>query len=117
MICLNEEIICSQMTDRHIFAPWGLHGGKQGGLGATLILKAGTQEWQTMRQAFGKNSTSRYSNVRISKGDRLRLVSPGGGGYGEPKDRQREFIVNDIKQGYVSLADAARNYGYSEGSK
>ena len=114
MICLNDEIICSQMTDRHVFAPWGLHGGKQGGLGATLILKAATQEWQNMRQAFGKKSTSRYSNVRITKGDRLRLVSPGGGGYGEPKDRQRELIVSDIKQGYVSLLGAEREYGYSE---
>lgn len=114
MICLNDEITCSQMTDRHVFPPWGLHGGKQGGLGATLISKAATQEWQNMRQAFGKKSTSRYSNVRITKGDRLRLVSPGGGGYGEPKDRQRELIVNDIKQGYVSLAGAERDYGYSE---
>ena len=67
-----------------------------------------------MRQAFGKKSTSRYSNVRITKGDRLRLVSPGGGGYGEPKDRQRELIVSDINQGYVSLAGAEREYGYSE---
>jgi N-methylhydantoinase B len=41
-------------------------------------------------------------------------VSPGGGGYGEPKDRQRELIVSDIKQGYVSLLGAEREYGYSE---
>ncbi len=115
MICLNDEIICSQMTDRHLFAPWGLHGGQPGGLGATLFLRAGTQEWQTMRQAFGKNSSSRYSNVRIMKGDRLRLVSPGGGGYGEPHNRPRELIVNDLEQGYVSLDCAGRYYGHREG--
>jgi N-methylhydantoinase B/oxoprolinase/acetone carboxylase alpha subunit len=46
------------------------------------------------------------------KGDRLRLVSPGGGGYGEPKDRPPDLIDNDIKQGYVSLAGAAENYGH-----
>lgn len=114
MICLNEEIICSQMTDRHVFAPWGLHGGKQGGLGATLFLKAATHDWQTMRQAFGKKSTSRYSNVRITKGDRLRLVSPGGGGYGNPKERLLELIVSDIKHGYVSMAGAERDYEYSK---
>jgi N-methylhydantoinase B len=115
MICLNDEIICSQMTDRHLFAPWGLHGGQSGGLGATLFLRAGAQEWLTMREAFGKNSSSRYSNVRIMKGDRLRLVSPGGGGYGEPHTRPRELIVNDLEQGYVSLACAEQYYGHREG--
>jgi N-methylhydantoinase B/oxoprolinase/acetone carboxylase alpha subunit len=69
-----------------------------------------------MREAYGKKSTSRYSNVRIKKGDRLRLVSPGGGGYGDPRERQRELIVNDIRQGYVSLAAAEREYGYKETS-
>ena len=115
MICLNDEIICSQMTDRHLFAPWGLNGGQSGGLGATLFLRAGTQEWQTMREAFGKNSSSRYSNVRIMKHDRLRLTSPGGGGYGEPRTRLRELIVNDLEQGYVSLACAEQYYGHREG--
>jgi N-methylhydantoinase B/oxoprolinase/acetone carboxylase alpha subunit len=67
-----------------------------------------------MREAYGKKSTSRYSNVRIRKGDRLRLVSPGGGGYGDPRARDRELILNDIKQGYVSLAAADRDYGYKE---
>jgi N-methylhydantoinase B len=115
MICLNDEVICSQMTDRHVFAPWGLYGGKSGGLGATLVLKAGTQTWQDMREAYGKKSTSRYSNVHLKQGDRLRLVSPGGGGYGDPKDRDRALILNDIKQGYVSRAGADRDYGYNEG--
>jgi N-methylhydantoinase B len=112
MICLNEEVTCSQMTDRHVFPPWGLHGGKTGGLGATLVLKAGTENWKDMREAYGKKSTSRYSNVRIVKGDRLRLVSPGGGGYGDPRTRDREQIVYDIEQGYVSPAAAERDYEY-----
>jgi N-methylhydantoinase B/oxoprolinase/acetone carboxylase alpha subunit len=99
MICLNDEVTCSQMTDRHLFAPWGLHGGKPGGLGATLVLKAGSEKWQNMREAYGKKSTSRYSNVRIRKRDRLRLVSPGGGGYGDPRDRDPELVLSDIKQG------------------
>jgi N-methylhydantoinase B len=111
MICLNDEVTCSQMTDRHLFAPWGLYGGQPGGLGATLILKAGTEKWQNMREAYGKKSTSRYSNVRIEKGDRLRLTSPGGGGYGEPQERDPQLVLSDIKQGYVSATAAEREYG------
>jgi N-methylhydantoinase B len=117
MICLNEEVTCSQMTDRHLFAPWGLYGGRPGGLGATLVLKAGNAEWQDMREAYGKKSTSRYSNVRIRKGDRLRLVSPGGGGYGEPRDRDAELVLSDIKQGYISATAAEREYGFKGNGK
>jgi N-methylhydantoinase B len=112
MICLNDEVTCSQMTDRHLFAPWGLHGGKPGGLGATLILKAGSEAWQTVREAYGKKSTSRYSNIIIRKGDRIRLVSPGGGGFGNPEERDRSLVLNDVLQGYVSQAAVEREYGF-----
>jgi N-methylhydantoinase B len=112
MICLNDEVTCSQMTDRHLFAPWGLHGGKPGGLGATLILKAGSEAWQTVREAYGKKSTSRYSNIVIRKGDRIRLVSPGGGGFGNPEERDRSLVLNDVLQGYVSQAALEREYGF-----
>lgn len=112
MICLNDEVTCSQMTDRHLFAPWGLHGGKPGGLGATLILKAGSDTWQNVREAYGKKSTSRYSNITIRKGDRIRLTSPGGGGFGNPESRDRSLVLNDVLQGYVSPATAEREYGF-----
>ena len=115
MLCVNDEIICSQMTDRHIFAPWGLYGGKEGGKGATLVRKNGGNDWQTVPEAFGKASTSRYSNIAIKRGDRVRLVTPGGGGYGDPSARDPEAVASDVREGYVS-ADAARaHYGYEEG--
>ena len=114
MVCLNDEVTCSQMTDRHRFAPWGLNGGKPGGLGATLILKSGSETWQNVREAFGKKSTSRYSNIIMKKCDRIRLVSPGGGGFGDPKDRDRSLVLNDVVQGYVSPAAAEREYGFKD---
>jgi len=115
MLCLNYEIICSQMTDRHIFAPWGLHGGKEGGKGATLVRKSGGNDWQTVPEAFGKASTSRYSNISIKRGDRVRLVTPGGGGYGDPSVRDPEAVARDVREGYVSAEAARTQYGYEEG--
>lgn len=112
MLCLNDQIICSQMTDRHLFAPWGLEGGTEGGLGATLVQKAGRDDWQTMRQAYNKPSTSRYSNVAIKRGDRVRLVSPGGGGHGNPSERDPEAVAEDVREGYVSAESARKFYGY-----
>lgn len=112
MLCLNDQIICSQMTDRHLFPAWGLEGGQEGGLGATLVQKAGRDDWQTMREAYNKASTSRYSNVAIKHGDRVRLVTPGGGGHGDPSERDRDAIAEDVKEGYVSAEAARKFYGY-----
>jgi len=112
MLCLNDRITCSQMTDRHEFAPWGLNGGMQGGLGATLVRKHGSADWQTMCAAYGKASSSRYSNVTIQRGDRVRLVMPGGGGYGDPKARARQAVAEDLREGYISAQAARRFYGY-----
>ena len=114
MLCLNEQITVSQMTDRHQFAPWGLNGGQPGGLGATLVQKSGTSHWQTMCEAYGKASSSRYSNVSIRQGDRVMLVTPGGGGYGDPGKRTVEAVAADVRDGYVSAASAAEHYGYKE---
>ena len=111
LTCLNDEIIISQMTDRHKTHPWGLNGGKPGGKGATLFMPAGSSDWLDARQAYGKTSPSKYSNISIRKGDRVRLVMPAGGGYGDPKERDREALSEDVAEGYVS-ADAAREiYG------
>ena len=115
MLCLNEEITCSQMTDRHILPAWGLKGGKDGGLGATLVKKKGDEEWLTVREAYGKPSTSRYSNLSIRKGDRMRLVTPSGGGYGDPTKRDRASVAEDIREGYVSEKASREHYGYQGG--
>lgn len=111
MLCLNDEIICSQMTDRHQFAPWGVMGGLPARLGATLVQKAGNEDWQTMSDAYGKRSTSRYSNVSIRKGDRVQLVMPGGGGFGDPRERPGDQVADDVAEGYVSAQAARDLYG------
>ncbi|MBB2932596.1 hydantoinase B/oxoprolinase family protein [Paraburkholderia silvatlantica] len=114
MLCLNETITVSQMTDRHHFAPWGLKGGGEGGLGATLVQKAGTTGWKTMCDAYGKASSSRYSNVQIRRGDRITLTTPGGGGYGDPMKRAPQALRDDVLDGYVSVQAARESYGYKE---
>ncbi|RUZ17815.1 hypothetical protein EN961_22805 [Mesorhizobium sp. M7A.F.Ca.CA.001.09.1.1] len=77
-------------------------------------MKSGRSDWQTIREAYGKASTSRYSNVSIRRGDRVRLVTPGGGGYGEPAKRDPAAVAEDVREGYVSKAAAHKHYGYQE---
>ena len=44
-------------------------------------------------------------------GERFLLQSAGGGGYGDPKKRDRVALKRDIAEGYVSAALAESNYG------
>lgn len=117
MLCLNDEITASQMSDRYKLAPWGLNGGKPGGKAATLICRADTQEWLTVQQAFNKVSPSKYSNISIRKGDRVVLQMPGGGGFGDPAERDPAMIAHDLREGYVTPEGAARDYGHTEAAE
>ncbi len=108
--CLDAEITCSQLTDRHDHQAWGFDGGCPGATGNTLFMQAGRNDWQTMVEAFGKSSTSKWSNVVIKPGDRVRLMTPGGGGWGDPDKRKREFIDEDLAEGWVTLAGARKDY-------
>jgi N-methylhydantoinase B len=47
----------------------------------------------------------------IAKGETVRIMSGGGGGWGPPSERDREAIRRDVQEGYVSAAAARRDYG------
>jgi N-methylhydantoinase B len=112
LLCRKIDITASQMTDRHRIKPWGLNGGKEGANGATLFQRAGSADWLTVAQAFNKRSSSKYSNIVIRPGDRVHLIAPGGGGYGDPAERDPSAIRDDILEGYVSPQAAAADYGF-----
>ncbi|MGE7759912.1 hydantoinase B/oxoprolinase family protein [Peribacillus sp. NPDC097895] len=108
--CVAQEITVSQMSDRHQIAPFGLFNGQEGGLGATLVMKNGESEWKNVKEAYGKVSSSKFSNLTLKKGDRVKIVTPGGGGYGDPCDRDRSKLEEDIKDGFVSEGAALSIY-------
>src|SRR5215470_2303021 len=89
----------------------GLSGGKPAGRAATLFRQAGRNDWGTACSTFGKVSPSKFANVRLHDGDRVQIATPGGGGWGEPRKRPAEKVREDVGEGYVSEAAAARDYG------
>ena len=113
MLCTGDVMI-SQMTNKHIRTSWGLKDGKHSIPGATLYQAKGANDWQTIKEAFGKVSSSKYSNVPIRPGERISVKAPGGGGFGDPAKRDRAAIVEDVLEGYISRKKAAEDYSFEE---
>lgn len=50
--------------------------------------------------------------TNVSVGDKVRLTLPGGGGYGDPAKRDRAQVESDLRDGYISLSSARKNYNW-----
>jgi 5-oxoprolinase (ATP-hydrolysing)/N-methylhydantoinase B len=111
LLVTEVPITGSQCSDRHVVKPWALFGGEPGGNGGTFLLKAGSDRWTTVKELYGKVSTSKYANVTFAPGDRILLLTPGGGGYGQPAERDRALVEEDVRAGFVTPEAAARLYG------
>lgn len=109
MTCLAKDLKLSFMSDRQKLAPWGLFKGGEGGKGNLTIRRNGSDLWKDFREDSGKVSASKFSNVEIRAGDQVIVIAPGGGGYGDPKDRDPELIERDLKAGWITK-DGARAY-------
>ena len=93
----DQPALHSCMYDRTRFAARGFQGGKSGATGE-LLLSDGTRP-----HPKGKYLLSPEQSVI------LRL--PGGGGFYPPWDRDAKAVLEDVRQGRVSLAAARRDYG------
>ena len=51
------------------------------------------------------------TNIQFNVGDRVAFFTAGGGGYGDPRERDPEMLRNDVTMGVVSADAAARDYG------
>ena len=48
---------------------------------------------------------------QLKRDTTIRIISPGGGGWGDPLERDIELVKRDVRDGYVSLEGAKRDYG------
>ncbi len=98
---LADDVVLSNLTDRHVFAPYGLDGGSSGSLGAT-ILNPGTP---------GERRLHSKELVEIARGDVVSFRCSGSGGVGAPRDRPRERVLEDVREGRVTEEAAREVYG------
>jgi len=90
--------------------PWGLNGGKPGGKQVMELVRL-----DGSAERLGYRPTG-HMKVSLREGERLRVVTSGGGGYGDPYRRDRRHIAADLRDGKISAASAAEVYGYLPGA-
>lgn len=112
ILTVTNEVTVSALLNRMKTDPWGVLGGGEGARGGLWYKAAGTDDWRTFVDAFGTHSPSKFSGILLKPGDQVKLVMPGGGGYGSPADRDRALIERDIANGFVSAERARIDYGY-----
>ncbi|MEK9967720.1 MAG: hydantoinase B/oxoprolinase family protein, partial [Ferrovibrio sp.] len=100
---LEEEADLFLFGERGKFAPAGVLGGHAAQRNRFFYPKDGKSSEPAM--------VSKLHDAKLKKGDRIRLETPGGGGYGPPSERKAESIAEDLRLGYVTEAGVARDYG------
>ncbi len=102
---LEEEADFFLFAERSRFAPAGVVGGGPGALNRF-----------TYEQDDGFHEpamASKMVGAKLKRGQRVRLMTPGGGGYGPVGERNPAAITRDVELGYVSAQAAAELYGAS----
>ena len=89
-------------ADRHATPPPGLFGG-QPGTTARYVLDPGSDRERIL--------PSKTPYIDLEPGTLVHVQSAGGGGYGDPRERDPELIAHDLKNGYVTEAGARAAYG------
>jgi len=108
------EVTVSALFNRTRLAPPGRNGGLDGAKAGIYVRRLGQREFSTFKDAFRTQSDAKFSGVTLSKGDQVRLVFPGGGGYGDPRKRNWDLVRRDIELGFVSTNAARTIYGLTD---
>ncbi len=98
---LSPSATLSILAERTKLAPWGLHGGKSGMKGEFLICKPDGTEVRLKSKC----------TVQMKKGDIFVGRTPGGGGYGDPLERDPKAVLQDVVDEVVSSGSAQEDYG------
>jgi N-methylhydantoinase B len=99
---LTGDVRFSMRTDKHAIAPFGLDQGLAGGKGACIVNPGSAEE---------KRLASRFGDYRLRENDIIRIERPGGGGLGDPRKRPVDNVLDDVRQGYVTVERARTDYG------
>ncbi|MBI4189552.1 MAG: hydantoinase B/oxoprolinase family protein [Betaproteobacteria bacterium] len=100
-VLADNVTLATRMANRKT-PPWGVKGGQAGRTGGIWVNPGRP----------GERFVPGFSDgIKLNQGDLVRVVSTGGGGYGDPLDREPAQVEDDVADGFVSLAAALTDYG------
>jgi N-methylhydantoinase B len=101
--CLTPGTSLIVRSDRAVHAPYGLQGGLPGTVSSNVLVRPDGSE---------KTLPSMFSTT-IEEGDLYVHRTAGGGGWGDPADRDPQRIADDVADGKVSAEAAREHYGWA----
>lgn len=99
----RADFMLNAQVDRMHCKPWGLNGGLDAAGNQVVLRSNGT--WKE------DYPNAKLLTAYIKKGDAFAVRSGGGGGFGDPFTRPPSKVADDVRQGYVSISSAQRDYG------
>jgi len=100
-ILQEGSAVLGRGLERMVFRPWGLAGGRPGAT-ARVVLNIGTP---------GERDLGKLDMYLAKKGDVVTFLTAGGGGFGDPFERDIELVLRDVQLGYVTPQGAEHDYG------
>ncbi|MSQ72365.1 MAG: hydantoinase B/oxoprolinase family protein [Betaproteobacteria bacterium] len=97
-----NAIVTARGMERFLFRPWGRKGGSHGSLARTIVNPGTPAE-----KSIGKISSA----LQPAPGDVIQIITPSGGGYGDPLERDPARVLKDVSDGLISIATASTDYG------
>jgi len=96
---LEKSATAFLFGERGKFPPPGVVNG---GPGAVNKFYYDSDDEDAINNKKSPPLVSKITGIKLRKGQKVRLETPGGGGYGKPADRLQHLIDNDMAQGYIS---------------
>ncbi|WP_173935030.1 hydantoinase B/oxoprolinase family protein [Chelativorans sp. Marseille-P2723] len=95
---LRGEAMASFVMDHGRFGPQGALGGADGKPGEIIVTRGGL--------AHRPAHITKEQDIPLSAGDRVRVETPGGGGYGHALERDPQAVLRDVLLGYYTREEA-----------
>lgn len=100
---LRGEARASFVMDHGRSGPLGALGGQDGGVNRVKVFRGGEEHVPP--------HLSKEQDIPLKAGDRVQVNTPGGGGYGDPRQRDRALVRRDVAMGYYSEDEARERFG------
>jgi N-methylhydantoinase B len=98
-----DQTVISYICDRERAVVWGINGGLPSIPHGLSLTRKGSEHVDWLGSAF--------SDVKLNAGDVFSRPTAGGGGFGDPLERDPALVCDDVANDYVSIERARKDYG------